>query len=361
MITVLRQKKTLPTKLKGELTRLGNVINKTADPAKLTALVARKNQIQKLIDSNPQRGWTDAKMGKREGAAARVESRRAISDAVVDSFSQRKLDLEAAFKDSKVRNKDGSLMEVYHGTGAERIDAFDMSRGGQRTYAKSAKMAFFFTDNYSVAETYRVGEYDTTSVQEYIDALTAEELEAVADSRFSQMFGGFEDDADINYKWTKENFMTLVNTLDRGEDMDGFRDFVKGMERTWKKHIPQPESWERVKKSYEKGYGSVMKFYLNMTNPYEVQVDDGFEEGLFSDSIVKAKELGHDGVIFRNADDAILPWDSKESIMSDVVNGSAKCGFLATEVWEFGRVKCGFSDPVIGTFTDIVPLAYHDD
>jgi hypothetical protein len=26
-----------------------------------------------------------------------------------------------------------------------------------------------------------------------------------------------------------------------------------------------------------------------------------------------------------------------------VVNGSAKCGFSATEVWEFGRKKCGFS------------------
>lgn len=55
------------------------------------------------------------------------------------------------FKDSKVRDKDGKLVVVYHGTGAE-FTKFDKRKQGQNFY--EAKGGFFFTESVDFAENY---------------------------------------------------------------------------------------------------------------------------------------------------------------------------------------------------------------
>lgn len=56
------------------------------------------------------------------------------------------------FKDSKIRDEDGNLLVVYHGSPSTNITVFDKSKGGQHTGAYEDKAMFWFTDNKKFAD-----------------------------------------------------------------------------------------------------------------------------------------------------------------------------------------------------------------
>ena len=58
------------------------------------------------------------------------------------------------FKDSKVRDENGNLLTVYHGSYEKGFSVFDKKFLGSSTNAKSAKLGFFFTDNQKLAKQY---------------------------------------------------------------------------------------------------------------------------------------------------------------------------------------------------------------
>lgn len=56
------------------------------------------------------------------------------------------------FKDSKVRDNEGKLLEVFHGTTSGGFNIFDSSKLGSTTQALDSKLGFHFTDNLGLGE-----------------------------------------------------------------------------------------------------------------------------------------------------------------------------------------------------------------
>ena len=69
---------------------------------------------------------------------------------------------EEYFKDSKIRDKNGNLMLLFHGSPNVDIDEFDMGRAGQNT--SSAEKAFFFTDDKKWADDFSYERIPTESL-----------------------------------------------------------------------------------------------------------------------------------------------------------------------------------------------------
>ncbi|MZQ99474.1 MAG: hypothetical protein GT601_17545 [Acidaminobacter sp.] len=247
--------------------------------------------------------------GRKEGVGESAwENREKFSVA-------RKEDIEQAFKDSKVRNDDGSLKQVYHGTGAE-FTVFDASKGGKYTGSRSAKLGFFFTDNPRIADTYRSGNYDLKPLEAFLAASSDEDLEY-----FAEAIGHANHNLDgsLDREETIGSIMWEANEVDKVEGIDGLKDIVRSVNSIGSSlYSHNQEGWKTVEASMRKGYGKRMDLYLNITNPYVVENSEFFQDDFYSWNIAKAKELGHDGVIFKEVSDAITSFDEKDPPVGDV-------------------------------------------
>lgn len=177
----------------------------------------------------------------------RVEVKEYFQDASpTDSEAFR-----AWFGDSKVVDADGKPLVVYHGTGSD-VDAFE-NKPGRGAGGQSARLGFFFTDSSDVASQY---------ADETIGFATTRAYDRVY--RLEQR--GKYDEAEA-----------LTAELESG-------DYTGGMSP------------------------NVMPVYLSIKNPMEVDFEGRTydpENDNLSEIIREAKSAGHDGVIFRNIDDAV--------------------------------------------------------
>lgn len=223
------------------------------------------------------------------------------------------------FDGSKVVDKNGEPLVVYHGTGSN-FKAFSAKKGGSYSNAKSAKLGFFFTNDKEMADTYRSGKYNYKPIEAFLNSLSDEELRT-----FAERIGDVDEDFDgvFNREGTLE--MIFVEALqneygehvDKGEGRDYFKEFIKDVEEYGFNSF-NPVKWAAVKESFDKGYGQTLELYLNMKNPLDIEANDVFDDDLYVGSIQRAKDEGYDGVILRGVSDAIVAFDAWDSPYGDV-------------------------------------------
>ena len=151
-------------------------------------------------------------------------------------------------------------LRAYHGT-KHGFEEFSESKLGQVTDAPSAKEGFFFTSKRSIAEGYagEVGSSELDSLQSRM-----ERLERVAQR--------------------------------------------SGLNSDWSKYQKALEEYEKLALSEEEAsfVGNVKEVFLYIRNP--IVKDFGgkaFQEGQAVELMIRAKEGGFDGVVFRNVADAV--------------------------------------------------------
>lgn len=155
------------------------------------------------------------------------------------------------FSGSKVVNDDGSPLIVYHGT-TNAFEKFDMSRAGEATGAPSAKEGLFFAKSPDVAASY------AAVIDPYHDY---DNLLGRVISTIDKLTAGY-------YKKFNEAIVALI-------------------------HGPRPVEAPNIRPTY-----------VQMRNPKVVdQGGKEFREESYFDAIRKAKDDGHDGVIFKDTFD----------------------------------------------------------
>jgi DNA repair protein RadC len=220
------------------------------------------------------------------------------------------------FENSKVVDSEGKPLVVYHGT-STNFDIFNKDLGGYNTGSDSAREGFFFTNSQVVADTYRTGEYNYKPVWDFINSLIAENPDQFI--ALAKRLDVYNDDADSEFEDTLYDMKYRLEEMDKNEGIDGFRDFIRKGKFIGENY--SPKLWERVKQSYDKGYGERMAVYLRIENPLDIPPNEAqsyFEDGYFTDKIQEAKKQGYDGVIFRDIEDAIVAIDDKNPPSGDV-------------------------------------------
>lgn len=202
----------------------------------------------------------------------------------------------AWFGDSKVVDAQGAPLEVFHGTTAQ-FTAFDPSKKGTATGAKSAAGGFFFAADRSTAETYasnlfataRRARADRDRAIETIKQLTGEEnVERAQFDFFRGKFdgSGSEDAIDRAIEKRQQAEAKLENI---GDDYFG-------------------PSAQRAKGA------QVIGAYLSIKNPLvHDQQGQISRDASFSELIAQARSEGRDGVIIRNTQDDGSRNDAEDS------------------------------------------------
>ena len=111
------------------------------------------NKIQRLgKNSNQKQEISSNRVGNNESGDTNKQGneRYSLKDILGNQLTEEQAEF---FKDSKVRDENGSLQVVYHGTEGE-FYTFDKALRGTNTGAGDAKLGFFFTSSELVARDY---------------------------------------------------------------------------------------------------------------------------------------------------------------------------------------------------------------
>lgn len=163
------------------------------------------------------------------------------------------------FKDSKVRDENGNLLEVYHGSKFNGFNIFEYSPNRQTgtDYGK----AYYFTSDYEKASGYAYDVEKDSRVQKY-----KEERRKLLD-RYLET----GDEADKQaFKNVKIEGKTLYELMDD--------------------------------ESYSTG-GEVKSVYLNLKNPLIVDAEGKYYYEVYEQYFKEARESGNDGIIVKNVID----------------------------------------------------------
>ena len=169
------------------------------------------------------------------------------------------------FKNSKALDKKGNLQVVYHGTGSEFF-TFDKALRGENTGARDAKLGFFFTSKRALAEDYAI--------------------EALEGRYFNLMHKVAQGDS--------ERLTRLMHKDYFYRDIDISK-------------LPEPyKSYGEVSKKVDDQEYDIMKLYLNIENPLEVDwKGQPYKKGTMLRLLTRAIAEKHDGAIIRNMDDSL--------------------------------------------------------
>ena len=164
------------------------------------------------------------------------------------------------FKDSKVRDENGRLLEVYHGTKTSGINVFNYSPARQT--GDDFGKAYYFTSDYTKAQGYQYNVNEDPRIIQH-------EIEEKA-ARQKMIDAGFTEEARNEYK----NWLDTHNVADYIND-----------------------------ESYVTEGGETKKLYLNLTNPLEVDANGEYYHKVYPEYFKTARENGNDGIIVKNVID----------------------------------------------------------
>lgn len=228
---------------------------------------------QRLFQTAETAGLPDAKI---EDAKALEQAARLWKEKGTESPHFRKW-----FGKSKVVNPDGEPLRVFHGTVGD-FEAFSKAERGSATKASSAKKAFFFTKDPTLASDY----------------------------------AGIEGDRDVaearsRYRVAREELESFIANQDPKQPMDteAHKRYLKAFQET-RHEVTAAEDRTTGGGSYNKGEtaatgANVMPAYLKLDNPLVVDYGGSdYREVSFADHLSAALKGGHDGAIFKNARDA---------------------------------------------------------
>ena len=163
------------------------------------------------------------------------------------------------FKDSKVRDENGNLLEVYHGTKTEGINTFEYSP--DRQTGDDFGEAYYFTSDYTKANGYSYDVDKDPRVKQY-----TEERERLK-KEFLRTRSNDVKEAYKNVKVDGKDLYELMND-----------------------------------EAYNTG-GEVKKVYLNLKNPLIVDAEGEHYSKVYEGYFKEAKDGGYDGIIVKNVID----------------------------------------------------------
>ncbi len=228
---------------------------------------SRNGRVSEVHQGEPE---SDGKRNtqKSDGSSQGDEVKYSLKDSNGNSLTEEQAKF---FADSKIRDGQGNLLVVYHGTEG-KFFTFDKALRGRVTGAEDAKLGFFFTDNRMVAQDYAVEAYD----HKYLNL-----MHKIANG-------------DIN----------VLELLSR---VEGY------------KELAETEDIKEFGVLQEKGENfdhDIMELYLNIENPLvEDWKGKPYKKGRMLKLITRALQGRYDGVIIRNIDDTI---DQTGEEISDV-------------------------------------------
>lgn len=111
----------------------------------------KNNDITSRIpqSSNEETGSSSSDTIKKNISQTKENVKYSLKDSQGNELTKEQ---QEYFKDSKVRDENGNLMVVYHGTDKGGFTVFDKNMLGETTQAVDAKIGFHFTDNRELAE-----------------------------------------------------------------------------------------------------------------------------------------------------------------------------------------------------------------
>lgn len=163
------------------------------------------------------------------------------------------------FKDSKVRDENGNLLVVYHGSKSNGFNIFEYSP--IRQTGTDFGEAYYFTSDFEKANGYSYDSTKDSRVQEY-----KKERKRLLD-KFLETKEEADRQAFLNVKVDGKTLDELLND-----------------------------------EAYSTG-GEVKKVYLNLTNPLTVDADGKYYYEVYESYFEEAREKGNDGIIVKNVID----------------------------------------------------------
>ena len=171
------------------------------------------------------------------------------------------------FKDSKVRDENGNLLEVYHGTKTDGINIFEYNPNKQTgtDYGK----AFYFTSDYTKAQGYQYDIENDPAYKEY--------------SKKDEEYKNWVFEKDISEEERSKRIKEWSNWHEKNSVFD-----ILNNENFTPERLPK---------------GETKKVYLNLTNPYIADAKGEYYFNVYDKYFKEAKENGNDGIIVKNVID----------------------------------------------------------
>lgn len=164
------------------------------------------------------------------------------------------------FKDSKVRDENGNLLEVYHGSQSSGFNIFKYDPMNQT--GDDYGQAYYFTSDYTKAEGYTYDVDKDPRVKQF------EEESKVLLDKFLETRSEEDRQALMNHRYEGK---TLIELMDD--------------------------------ESYLTEGGEVKKAYLNLKNPLEVDAKGEYYYKVYPEYFKQARKNGNDGIIVKNVID----------------------------------------------------------
>lgn len=174
------------------------------------------------------------------------------------------------FKNSKVRDNNGDLLVVYHGSKSKGFTEFKYDP--QHQTGSDFGEAYYFTTDYQKAKDYTYDSSKDPRVQEYI---------RIRDER------------------DKQYIPLILDAKKRGDN-----ELVDELIKIKNDVTVEGKTLEQLlyDRDYDTG-GEVIDAYLNLTNPLEVDAGGKLYYNCYPEYFKKAKDYGCDGIIVHNVID----------------------------------------------------------
>ena len=259
------------------------------------------------------------------------------------------------FKDSKVRDREGNLLVVYHGTPND-FNIYDKNRLGETTKAKDATLGFHFTDNKELAKTF-IDEKGTVKEQ-YLNITNPLDIykgENVADDLIYILEGKNDVTEITDYYDDNEDFLIAV--------LQNFNNEIAEL----KDKMATPEAKARL---IEKGYDGVI-LPIQATDKAALRLEkknaSGLEYITFNSNQAKnidnKKPTENDDIRYSKKleeeyDQAVK--DNDEQKAAEIVEQYAKSKGYDTKVYH-GTKQFGFTQIDVNESDDNISFFTTDD
>ena len=159
------------------------------------------------------------KIEKEIGSLEKQSTKYSLSDNQGRTLSKEQ---QEYFKDSKVRDEEGNLLTVYHGSNSD-FTIFDLNKSGESN--KSAKVGFWFTESRQGAENFSnsiwYGNNKPTTYEVYLNIKNPKVYESVENEELKQQYKNeakeLEEKANVinrRYFWSETGDYQIASTFD---------------------------------------------------------------------------------------------------------------------------------------------------
>lgn len=285
------------------------------DTSRLSEIIDAEMNLQNNINQ-----YIDSKVGNvvddisQQWADMAEEETGRYSKTVDSEGNELSLGQLDYFNDSKVRDSEGRLLKVFHGTKAHSLTVFK--------YSNSVEQGYWFTSNEEQAGMY-AGEED---IPGEVLAEKRNPYDSALDYLRQSGLDVIEGEHEYDDDETLWNFKIIVKPDKYGRNEDATPWDVQLSSYDYDEKPTLEQAAEEWLKDPDLNYAiegtsfdlrNIYETYLNITNPMEVDANGAyweeieFEGGTYStnDLATMARERGYDGIIIKQVSDPFEPMD----------------------------------------------------